>query len=248
MVDAKSQNAEAGAINAGVSPRYNVYIDGSWLFKQCGGKLWAKLVGSSTTVRLDFQKMLDLFDRTVKSSLGGNLQRQDLYMYMALFRDVPRPKDFNNDKDPLVKLNALVHARRSFAKDAQAIGFPKSGCFDVTYEPWMLTKIIDSNYREKMADTALVARIVREGVSNPGMAHVVVTGDKDILPGMVAVIPDYSTKALMVMNNPSKSVSTLSQSSKMIAGMSKTYHMLYLDEHIASIAVPSPPKAARKRS
>ncbi|MBK7829356.1 hypothetical protein [Nannocystis sp.] len=228
-----------------VSPtRYNVYIDGSWLFKQCGGKLWAKIVGSTSTVRLDFNKMLDLFDEQIKSFLGDGLQRQDLFMYMALFRGVPRPDDPSNPKDPLVKLNALVYARRYFARDAQSAGFQKNGCFEVTYEDWMLRAIIGSNYREKMADTALVARIVREGVSNPGMAHVVVTGDKDILPGMVAVIPDYSTKAVMVMNNPSKSEPTLAQSSKRIAGMKENYHMLYLDEHIKSIAVQSPPRRA----
>jgi hypothetical protein len=182
--------------------KYNVYVDGSWLFRQCaaGGVLSRSTTNPNTYFGLDFRKLVS----TIKASLvevagSKKLRPAGLYFYSAIFE---LPSSPNVELGDIAFLENNVYARRKFIEEATAGGFDCSGVHRVKLDKYILKKSRERTYREKMVDTSVVARFVEQAILYPERIHVLVTGDSDMLPAIELVSPAYTESVALVTTHP----------------------------------------------
>jgi hypothetical protein len=179
--------------------KYNVYVDGSWLFRQCaaGGVLSRSTTNPNTYFRLDFHKLL----LTIEASLIGvagskKLRPAGLYLYSAIFELPDSPRSELGDID---FLDSSVYARRKFIEEATAGGFDCAGVHRVKLNRYIVKKTREIKYREKMVDTSVVARFVEQAIQYPKRIHVLVSGDSDMLPAIELISPTYTESVALVV-------------------------------------------------
>ncbi|MGE3675300.1 MAG: hypothetical protein AB7K71_36865, partial [Polyangiaceae bacterium] len=137
---------------------FNMYVDGSWLFKQCGaeGLLSSRTEYPSNRFRLDFSRLLDVVGEQLSARLNGEaIERGELYYYTALFSI---PEEIDEDWPDTTVITRSTNARQRFVDEALAAGFLDCGIFKVPLRRWMVEKLAQQRYQEKMVDTSLVAR------------------------------------------------------------------------------------------
>jgi hypothetical protein len=210
---------------------FNGYVDGSWLFRQCGpnGLLASLMEYPDNAFRLDFERLLDTFAKHLSQSLGGEeVEPGELFFYTAIFK-IPADPDPEWGDISFIVNNS--YARRQFADAAVAAGFHDEGIFDVPLRGWIVEKMRDRRYQEKMVDTSVVARIVEQAIRDPERLHVLVSGDTDMLPAISTVVPEYTQTIVLATTHPDQYNPLDAQSSFRLNAFDFRVPPLYLERH-----------------
>jgi hypothetical protein len=123
-------------------------------------------------------------------------------------------------------------ARRRFADDAVAAGFSEEGIFAVPLRGWIIDRLRQGKYQEKMVDTSLVARLVEHAIADPVRLHVLISGDLDMLPAIRTVVPDYTEKVVLAATHPDQYVPAEAQSSYGLQQFDFRYDPIYLEQGV----------------
>jgi hypothetical protein len=220
--------------------RFNVYIDGSWLFSQCGpGRILAnRMEFPENPFRLDFAKLLDLLSFELDARVPELLEdpepveRGSLFFYTAIF---VVPEEPDPDWPDVSAIRARSAARRHFAESAVEAGFSDEGIFRVPLRAWIIDRLADRRYQEKMVDTSLVARLVEQAVSDAELLHVVISGDLDMLPAIQTVVPRYTETVVLATTHPDQYVRAEAQSSYRLNQFSFRLAPIYVEQSIDRI-------------
>jgi hypothetical protein len=217
--------------------RFNAYADGSWLYSQCapGGILANRMEFPENRFRLDFGRLLTLFARQLEVRLGNGerVEAESLYFYTAIFAI---PDDPDPEWPDVSAIRRRTESRRLFAADAVAAGFSDDGIFSVPLRPWIIEKLEDRRYQEKMVDTSLVARLVEQSIADPERLHVLISGDLDMLPAIKTVVPRYTETIILATTHPDQYVRREAQSSFRLNQFDFRYDPIYLDQSIEKFA------------
>ncbi len=215
---------------------FNAYIDGSWLFRQCGpnGLLANQTEYPENVFRLDFGRLLSVFGGHLSRSLGGEVaDPAELFLYTAIFV-IPSEPDPKWGDISFIESNS--HTRRMFADSAVAAGFHDEGIFDVPLRGWIVEKLRDRRYQEKMVDTSVVARIVEQSIRYPDRLHVLVSGDTDMVPAISTVVPEYTETIVLATTHPDQYNPLDAQSSFRLNSFDFRVPPLYLERHTMELA------------
>lgn len=87
-----------------------------------------------------------------------------LYFYTAIFQ-IPAEPD--PEWGEIEDIRRRTEARRRFADDAVAMGFSEEGIFNVPLRGWIVERLRQGKYQEKMVDTSLVTRLVEQAIADP---------------------------------------------------------------------------------
>jgi hypothetical protein len=213
---------------------FNIYVDGSWLFKQCGanGIFANRMEFPDTPFRLDFARLVNVLvaqlgQRAVGSGSGPDAAA--LYFYTAIFR-IPDEPDPEWGDIEYIRRNS--EARRRFADSAVAAGFSDEGIFDVPLRGWLVERLRDRRYQEKMVDTSVVARLVEQAITDPLRLDVLISGDLDMLPAIRTVVPDYTETVVLATTHPDQYAPGEGQSSFRLNQFPFQYAPIYLERHV----------------
>jgi hypothetical protein len=219
---------------------FNVYIDGTWLFTQCGaGLIFAnRMEFPENRFRLDFSRLLEL----LAEGLGHRLEAAgvdhkpptpgSLYFYTAIFEIPAEPDPEWGDIDDI---RPRSEARRRFADDAVAAGFSEEGIFTVPLRGWIVQRLRERRYQEKMVDTSLVARLVEQAIVYPQRLHVLITGDLDMLPAIRTVVPDYTETVVLATTHPDQYIRAEAQSSFRLNQFEFRHDPVYLEQRVEQL-------------
>ena len=166
---------------------YHVYIDGTWLFSQCGKNSTLTQKTKYPTFRIDFTKLLITIEQHLLRFSGDTkLTPLGKWYYSSCIIDIP---DTDADGNDLAWLKAISYSKQKTVESANDAGFDISGFFPVKFQSWMPSRIIGKTFQEKMVDTSLVARMVQSCIERPRDFHVLITADLDMLPAVSLVVP-----------------------------------------------------------
>lgn len=214
---------------------FNVYVDGTWLFSKCGpGHIFAnRMEFPENRFRLDFDRLLNLLGGELRArgaaEEGEPIERGSLYFYTAIF-DVPDDPDPEwGDVEPIRRRS---EARRHFADDAIRAGFSDEDIFSVPLRAWIIDRLREGRYQEKVVDTLLVGRLVEQAIADPERLHVLISGDLDMLPAIRTVVPDYTEKVVLATTHPDQYVRGEAQSSFRLNQFDFRFDPVYLDQSI----------------
>jgi len=136
--------------------------------------------------KLDFERLLDLLAEELRSRVaaagldtGQGMTAAGLYFYTAIFQ-IPAEPD--PEWGEIEDIRRRTEARRRIADDAVAAGFSEEGIFNVPLRGWIVERLRQGKYQEKMVDTSLVTRLVEQAIADPARLHVLISGDLDMLP------------------------------------------------------------------
>ncbi len=222
---------------------FNVYIDGTWLFNQCApSRIFAnrmELPQAQERFPLDFSRLLNLLAEELTERLGGNGVRRtvpttgSLFFYMAIFDIPPDPDPAWGDIETIRRGSV---ARRQFAGEAIAAGFSPDGVFTVQLRGWIVNKVRERRYQEKMVDTSLVGRLVERAIAGDReLLHVVISGDIDILPAITTVVPDYTERVVLAITHPDAYDRAEAQTSFGLNEFRFEYEPIYLERDIGQL-------------
>ncbi|MDG6898139.1 MAG: hypothetical protein JRN24_00230 [Nitrososphaerota archaeon] len=187
---------------------FNVYLDGSWLFKQCD---YDRVLAKGTEdpwlpFRLDFKKLVALISEKAKSFGGGGVATpKRLYICTSIFKVPSDAETWPSTKahpETLAKLRTNLAAREDFVQRAFAAGFLSDGVLRPELRPFHLALIGRGRWHEKQVDTWLVALLVEQAIRNPEYFHFLASGDADMMPGVKRVVPDYTQRVVHVGTHP----------------------------------------------
>jgi hypothetical protein len=217
--------------------KLNIYIDGSWLFKQCDkNRIFANRTESpGRSVSIDFSKLLALLEDRARLFYGPNVERGNLLLCTSIFSipaDAENWPEAVTNPDRLPKLRANVHARETFAQSAVSAGFSAEGLLRPTLRPWVLRAISAGDYQEKQVDTWLVAHLVERAVTDPESVHFVATGDADMMPGIQTVVPRYTERVAVVATHPLQFDQAEQQTSFAFESFGLRYGPIYLEDSL----------------
>jgi hypothetical protein len=214
---------------------FNVYIDGSWLFSQCApDRIFAnRMEFPESRFRLDFFRLLNLLADDLSRGVADAGVSQDpvafgsLYFYTAIFDIPPEPDPEWGDIDGIRRGS---EARRRFADEAIAAGFSSEGVFTVPLRGYVVRRLREGRYQEKMVDTSLVARLVEQAISDPERLHVLISGDLDMLPAIRTVVPSYTETVVLATTHPDQYHRGEAQSSFRLNQFDFRFDPIYLDQ------------------
>jgi hypothetical protein len=153
-----------------------------------------------TSFRIDFTRLLGAMGKALSEAFDGEaIVPGNLYFYTAIFSipDTPDP-----EWGDISFIANSTFARRKFSDSAVQAGFDPGGIFDVPLRAWVVEKLRDRRYQEKMVDTSVVARLVEQAICDPERLHVLITGDTDMLPAISTVVPKYTETVILASTHP----------------------------------------------
>ncbi len=187
----------------------NVFIDGTWLFYQCGGGqcLPNATASPNSRFRLDFTKLNDALLAHVRGAGGQVDGVNELYVATSIFS---LPDDFDDwpnqyddvTPDHIDRTRRGVHAREEFVSWATEAGYRTDAVFRPPIRNYIIRRLSESRYQEKQVDTAVVALLVRAAIVREGDFHVLITGDSDTLPALRVAYPQYTENVLVATTHP----------------------------------------------
>ncbi len=184
--------------------------------------------------RLDFSRLLDVLADALSTQVSHSKQHipievGDLYFYTAIF-DIPDHPDPEWGDIGFIRHGS--EARTRFAGAAIDAGFNPDGIFRVPLRGWMVEKLREHRYQEKMVDTSLVARLVEQAIADPSRLHVLISGDVDMLPAISTVVPDYTKTVVLDTTHPAQYEPESAQSSFRLSQFKFNYEPIYLERHV----------------
>lgn len=189
---------------------FNVYLDGSWLFKQCD---YDKILAKGTEdpwlpFRMDFKKLVTLISEKAREFGGGGVATpKSLYVCTSIFKipkDVETWPSTQAHPESLAKLRTNLAAREDFVQRAFAAGFLPDGVLRPELRPYHLALISRGRWQEKQVDTWLVAQLVEQSIRNPEYFHFIGSGDADMMPGIKRVVPGYTKRVVHIGTHPAQ--------------------------------------------
>lgn len=211
--------------------RCHIYIDGTWLFKQCGGILAQKTFNKNFF--LDLGKLNQTVSR-ILSNIGSaqTLTLGGLWYYTSIFRNIP---DYDKNGNSLAQMKQTSLAKDHVVDSAKKAGYDTSGAFDVPLQHWMPKRVREKTYQEKMVDTALVARMVQSCLEFSNDYHVLVSGDLDMMPAVSLVVPNYLEKVVLLTTHPDQWDPNMQQTSRKLNDFHFKLGPFYLEDYAVEI-------------
>ncbi|OQX67089.1 MAG: hypothetical protein B6A08_17145 [Sorangiineae bacterium NIC37A_2] len=218
--------------------KLNIFIDGSWLFKACGkGSALSNRTEGAGPFRLDFERLCNALLAHAARANPNCTTIGERYLSTSIL-DIPADVEdwidgttiFDED---IQALRSSVHARDRFAQSALDANFDPSAIYRPKLRDWMLPKLRDRRFQEKLVDATVVALLVRSAIVNAGDYHVVLTGDADVLPAIRVAYPKYSENVFVATTHPDQLKSEARQSAFALHDFSSNVEPFYLDEHAA---------------
>lgn len=191
--------------------KLNVFIDGTWLFSQCGG---GRCLANTTA---EPERRFDIDFNKLNKSLLGHIQKHDqnctsighAFLVTSVFT---LPEDFDtwpeiySDYDftaeTIEKNRRNVYARDAFAQQALQVGYSPETVYRPKIKPYIITKLVEGRYQEKQVDTTVVALLVKMAITQPADYHAIITGDSDILPAIKIAYPEYTKNVMVCSTHP----------------------------------------------
>lgn len=215
--------------------KLHVYIDGTWLYNQCGRERTLTQYVESDYFFVDFAKLNAKLVKYIQEQSGVIVQPGGgLWYYTSIIRNIP---DNDFDGNSLERLKKSSYAKEQTVKTAQSAGYDVSGVFEVPFQHWMPKQIGAGLFQEKMVDTSLVARMVLSSVQNPDDFHILVSGDLDMMPAISLVVPKYLERVILFTTNPNQWDPNMQQTSKRLTDYDFSYGPLYFDDVIKDIVL-----------
>ena len=190
-------------------PKLNVFIDGTWLFVQCGpGQSLANASDQPDfPFPLDFSKLNNALLSHIQNSDVRCTEIGDCYFVTSIFS---LPDDFDDWPNRYVQLTSeqverakrVVHAREQFARRALDARYKQDAIFRPPIREYIIRRLSEGRYQEKQVDTTVVALIVRSAIEHPDDVHVLLTGDADILPAVRVAYPAYTRNVAIATTHP----------------------------------------------
>ena len=187
----------------------NVFIDGSWLFRQCApnGSLAFATDRPSDRFPLDFGRLNQELVRHVQSQ-GHNCDGLGELVFAASIFSLPQ--DINNwpAKYPGIRPENIdiicksVWAREAFLGEANRGGYSDDAVLRPALQEWTLRKLIDGRYQEKQVDSLVVALLVRAAITRPTDFHALITGDADLLPAIRVAHAGFTKNIFVATTHP----------------------------------------------
>jgi len=188
---------------------------------------------SSGGFRLDFTKLAAEVGKFLEmKSPTAAMKPGKLYFYTAIFQVDEPPSPDLGDISFIMK---SIYARQYFIKEAEAGGFDCSGVNWVPLRKHIAEKLRDHQYQEKMVDTSVVARLVEQAIRHPRRMHVLITGDRDMLPALRTVCPKYTKSIALATTHPDQYDRFNSQSSFALSAFDFVSEPMYLERHVEQL-------------
>jgi hypothetical protein len=189
--------------------KLNVFIDGTWLFYQCGaGQSLAHTTEfPDNRFSLDFTKLNQMLLQHAQAH-GGNCDNMgDCYIATSIFQLPDNFDDWPNQYNDLSteqieRVRRGVFARDEFSRAALRAGYKDDAIFRPAIKDYIIRRLTARAYQEKQVDTSVVALLVRFAITRPGDYHIVITGDSDILPAIRVAYPEYTHNVIMATTHP----------------------------------------------
>lgn len=207
----------------------NIYIDGTWLFRQCAPNsiMAQQTYNENEAFKIDFNKLINAVIDILQTDSKQNIIKGSLWYYTSIIRNIP---DYDSNGKNLDWLKQLSVAKDKTVENARKAGFNTAGVFDIPFKPWIPQRIMDKTYQEKMVDTSLVARMVLECLNNPEDFHVLISGDLDMLPVLDLIVPSYIEKIVLFTTHPDQWDPNQQQTSKKLNDFHFNYGPYYLEK------------------
>jgi hypothetical protein len=176
--------------------RLNVFIDGSWLFKQCAPEntLAAHTEWPDKAFGLDFTKLNKVLLAHSAQSKPGCDALGERYLVTSIFT---LPDNFDEwpaeyegvTVEDVGRTRNGARAREHFVAAAVASGYSEDAVYRPRLKGWILKRLREGTCEEKQVDPTVVALLVRSAITQPEDYHVVITGDADMLPAIKVAYP-----------------------------------------------------------
>lgn len=192
-------------------PNLNVFIDGSWLFNACrtGRSLAASTEDTSNNFYLDFSRFnCSLLKYVAEQGPVKELALGDLFMVTSIF-EIPKgsedwPTQFPEDctTEGIERVKNGAHARESFVMKALAAKYSDATVFRPKLKPYIVAALGEGRYQEKQVDATVVALVVKYAITKPRDFHIIVSGDKDMLPAVQVACPEFTKNVSVATTHP----------------------------------------------
>lgn len=219
----------------------NIFIDGTWLFKQCGANrvLATCTANKASPFQINFDKLNATILEYVKAinptcdTIGDCYLATSVFDIDGLFPPIDSWPTHYSDVSvaDIEKMKRSVFARKTFAENATV----RSCYSDMTvYRPklkkYSLKNVISGRHQEKEVDATVIALLVKYAIMKPADYHAVITGDSDILPAIRIAYPEYTKNVLLVTSHPDELEAENRQSSWKLSNFSFDIPPLYLQD------------------
>lgn len=186
----------------------HVYIDGSWLYKQCSGK---GVLGKRTVygkIFLDYRKLIELIVNEVGKATGESVSAgEELHYFTSVIKDIPASSNIKIEGEDYSLEQIRSRSKTALETMTKVVqGGVTVTNFEIGFRPWMAKAIAEGSYQEKMVDTAIVAKFVINSLKEEYSSdyHAILSGDLDMLAAFEEVLMevDPSLKILLVTIDP----------------------------------------------
>jgi hypothetical protein len=219
--------------------RMNVFIDGSWLFNACRANraLASRTEYPDNNFALDFGKLNAALLEHVKSeSKVDSLILGDLVLSTSIFQ-VPAeskswPEEFPEKctAEGLERVKGGVFAREKYVNSALSKGYSDTAIFRPRLKPYIVRSLGDGNYQEKQVDATIVALVVKYAITRPDDYHILISGDKDMLPAIEVACPEFTVNVSVATTHPDGFTPEQSQSAYSLFNYNFAIRPFILDE------------------
>ena len=223
-------------------PKLNIVIDGTWLFRACGGGkvLSSKTERPDSAFSLNFAKLNDALIGHLKANDVDCDSCDNLFISTSIFNIPPDIRSWVDD-DPLITLQQIeqvergVFARQAFVNNALSAGYSNMAVFYPKVKRWTLKNLREGNFQEKQVDASVVALLVRSAVEHQKDYHAVITGDADIIPAIQVAYPEYTKNVLIVSTHPDELNAEHRQASFSLSNFNFDIPSFYLQDNVEKI-------------
>jgi NYN domain len=225
-------------------PNLNVFIDGSWLFNACraGRSLSASTEESSGNFSIDFDRFNDSLLRYVKEqSAVQDLTLGDLFMVTSIFEipagseDWPINYSEHCTTEGLERVKNGAGARERFVAKALVAKYRDETVFRPKLKPYIVASLGEGRYQEKQVDATVVALVVKYAITKPLDFHIIVSGDKDMLPAVQVACPEFTKNVSVATTHPDGMSSEQRQSAFSLFSYEFTIPPFILEDHSEKI-------------
>jgi len=187
----------------------NIFVDGSWLFRQCApsGSLANATDRPQDRFPLDFSRLNQELLRHIQACdrrcdvLGDLVFAASILLLPSDFDEWP--KRYAGIKPENVDITRKsVWAREAFLREAMRGGYGDQAVFRPELREWTLRKLMEGRYQEKQVDSAVVALLVRSAITRPLDYHALITGDADLLPAIRVAYPEFTKNIFIATTHP----------------------------------------------
>lgn len=213
----------------------HIYVDGSWLFKQCGKQKslsWRAFPKSKheKIFFIDYSKLINLIINELRSTIKEDLDVGTLWYFSSVFSELTEIP--GEDVQLILREN---YAKKRIIDEVRKAGFNTDHVFEVPFKPWMIDAIKSKSYKEKKVDSAMVTYMADNFKNYENDYHAVVTGDLDVMPAIQRLMQSGIGKVILVTTKPHQWDITMQQTSWELANYPFSHGPIFLEDKVKSI-------------